>query len=225
MSENISMTDKAYFYIRNEIIKCRLPPDSEISEHDLSKILNMSKTPVRDALARLAMEGFVETIPRRGSRIKPVTVKNINDLFVVRCSLESTAASLAATHITDLQLDELDRLARASYTKHEEASIDYFVDANKKFHIAVAQASGNSRLVTLIAALLEESARFFYIGARLRDVTDLNMETNQEHSEIMQILRRHNPDAAKAVTLKHAESTRKGLIQAIINSGNLSVSL
>ena len=175
MSENISMTDKAYFYIRNEIIKCRLPPDSEISEHDLSKILNMSKTPVRDALARLAMEGFVETIPRRGSRIKPVTVKNINDLFVVRCTLESTAASLAATHITDLQLDELDRLARASYTKHEEASIDYFVDANKKFHIAVAQASGNSRLVTLIAALLEESARFLYIGARLCDVTDLNM--------------------------------------------------
>ncbi|WP_252354076.1 GntR family transcriptional regulator [Acetobacter sp. P5B1] len=221
----MSLADQAYIHLRQEIITCRLPPESEVSEHDLAKRLGMSKTPVHEALARLAMEGFVDIVPRRGSRIKPVTIKDINDLFVVRLALESTAASLAAIHITDNQLNELDRLAKASYTKQEEASIDYFIEANKKFHIAVARASGNPRLATLITALLEESARFFYIGARLRDVSDLNMETNQEHNQIVKILRKHNSAAAHEVILKHTESTRAGLIHAIMNSGNMSVSL
>lgn len=222
---DMSLADQAYLHLRQEIITCRLPPESEVSEHDLAKRLGMSKTPVHEALARLAMEGFVEIVPRRGSRIKPVTIKDINDLFVARLALESKAASLAAIHITEQQLNELDKLAKASYTKQEEASIDYFIEANKNFHIAVAEASGNPRLVALITSLLEESARFFYIGARMRDVSDLNMETNQEHNQIVQVLRKHDSAATHDIILKHTESTRTGLIHAIVNSGKMSVSL
>ncbi|AFW00716.1 GntR family transcriptional regulator [Gluconobacter oxydans] len=225
MQADPSLAEQAYHQLRQEIITCRLAPNSDISEHVLAKRLGMSKTPVREALARLAMEGFLETIPRRGSRIKPVTIKDIIDLFVVRSALESTAVSLAARNITDLQLAELDRLAKASYSSCEESSIDYFIEANRRFHIAVAEASQNPRLVTLIGNTLEESARFFYIGTRLRDVDDLNIETNREHAEIVKVLSRHDPFAASEVIMKHTESTRTGIINAILAKANPPVLL
>ena len=84
----LSLTDRAYAHLREEIITCTLRPGTDIGEHELAARLSMSKTPVREALARLTLERLVEAFPRRGYRVTPVTFKDINDIFTVRKALE-----------------------------------------------------------------------------------------------------------------------------------------
>ena len=161
-----SLTEQAYELLRREIITCALAPGADVSEAELAERLKMSKTPVRDALARLRTEGFVETFPRRGYRIVPMTLADMNELFDVRIILEGGAAELAAERITNAELDELDRLADITYDLEETLSLDQFVLANRRFHSAIARAAGRERLLTLVSRNLDELERFFYLGAR-----------------------------------------------------------
>jgi DNA-binding GntR family transcriptional regulator len=218
----LSLTDRAYAILRMEIITCQMRPGSEVSELELAERLGMSKTPVREALGRLNLEGFVETYPRRGYRITPVTIKDINDLFAVRGVLESRAAALAAQNMSDQDFDRLDQLADASYSLEEEKSLDHFVDANLVFHSMIAEGSKNPKLYNIIMALLHESQRFFYIGARTRDV---NVETNRDHSGIVDVLRNRDAAAASQIMAAHVEETRVGINQSILLSASAAVGL
>lgn len=217
-----SLMDRAYAILRREIITCQLPPGSEISELEIADRLGMSKTPVREALGRLDIEGFVETFPRRGYRIKPITLRDINDLFAVRSVLEQSAATLAARSMSDLQLDHLSALAAASYRLEEHHSLDHFVETNRLFHEAIAEGSGNPRLAALVMAHIEESERFFYIGARSRDV---NVETNRDHAGIVQVLRKRDGPAAGHIMGQHIDNTHKGLATSLLTSATGGVSL
>ena len=209
--EVLSLTDRAYRQLRREILSCRLEPGSEVSEADLAERLAMSKTPVRDALGRLRAEGFVRTFPRRGYLIVPLTISDMNELFDVRSIVEAGAAELAVERITPAELDELDRLADASYDE-SVPSLDQFIGANRDFHIAIARASGNGRLQQLVARQLDEAERFFYVGAKARDV---NPEVRNEHHRFVDVLRSRDRTAARAMAIAHNEGTRRGLIDVI----------
>jgi DNA-binding GntR family transcriptional regulator len=211
-----SLTEQAYAILRQRIITGEMPPGTEVSELELAEQLSMSKTPVREALARLGVEGFVEAFPRRGYRITPVTVKDMNDLFAVRSMLEGTASAMAAKNLTEAELDRLDELANASYVLEETSSVRSFIEANENFHAAIARGSGNPRLYGLVMSHLEECARFFYMGARARDV---NPETNNDHHRIVEVLRQRNAERAHTMMIEHNENTRRGLLRALIEQG------
>lgn len=211
-----SLTEKAYAVLRNRIITGAMPPGMEVSEPELAEQLEVSKTPVREALARLCVEGFMEAFPRRGYRVTPVTVKDMSDLFAVRGMLEGTAAALAAKNLTDDELDALDRLADVTYVIGEEVSTKTFVDSNQEFHSAIARGSRNPRLYALVMSHLEECARLFYMGARVRDI---NPETNDDHHRIVAMLRARDPEGARDAILTHNENTRAGILGALVASG------
>jgi DNA-binding GntR family transcriptional regulator len=215
-----SLTDKAYAIIRREIITCQMSPGSEVSEQELADRLGMSKTPIREALGRLDREGLVATYPRRGYRIAPITLKDINDLFAIRSVLERTAAVLAAQNMSDEELNTLEEFAVASYTLSEQNSLDHFVDANRSFHSMIAKGSKNPRLYNLLMSHLDESYRFFYIGAKSRDV---NVETNRDHIGIVDVLRKRDGVAAGQIMADHIEATRIGLNESILKSAFSSV--
>lgn len=216
-----SLTDQAYGELRQRIITGQLPPGSEMSELELAEDLSMSKTPVREALGRLGIEGLVEAFPRRGYRVTSVTVKDMNDLFAVRAMLEGTAGALASVNLTDAELDRLDALADASYVRGENTSTQTFVRANEDFHSAIAQATRNPRLFGLVVSHLEECGRFFYMGAQIRDV---NPETTNDHHKIVAILRKRDPEAARAAMVEHNENTRQGLLRALIDKTDSGLS-
>ncbi|WP_175860327.1 GntR family transcriptional regulator [Burkholderia cepacia] len=217
-----SLTEQAYAIVREKIITGELPPGSDISEPELAEQLQMSKTPVREALGRLCVEGLMEAFPRRGYRITPVTMKDISDLFAVRATLEGMAAALAASNLSDDELDMLDRLADASYVVGEGTSTKSFVASNEKFHLAIAQGSRNPRLVSLVMSHLEECDRLHYIGARSRDI---NPETNTDHHEIVAALRRRDAVEARRAVVEHIENTRRGLLESFIASSHGAVTL
>lgn len=217
-----SLTEQAYFFLRDKVITGELAPGTEVSEPELAEQLQMSKTPVREALARLCVEGFMEAYPRRGYRITPVTLKDMNDLFAVRGALEGMATSLAAINLTDKELDQLDDLVDASYIVGEEFSTKTFISANEKFHSAIARGSRNPRLYALVMSHLEECARLFYMGTRLRDI---NPETNDDHHRILGFLRARDSEMASQAMVEHNENTRKGLLASLIANAQPGLTL
>ena len=219
-ARRVSLTDQAYHLLRREIITCGLAPGSDVSEAELAERFEMSKTPVREALARLRTEGFVETFPRRGYRIVPMTLADMNELFDVRIILEGGTAALAAERITAAELEELDHLADASYDVEEKLSLDQFVGANRQFHSAIARAAGRERLTVLVTRNLDELERFFYLGARARDV---NPETRSDHHRIVDVLRTRDAAAARQILIDHNEATRAGLLAAISSGRRLDM--
>lgn len=214
-----SLTEKVYTMLRTEILTCILEPGKEVSEAELAERFDVSKTPVREALATLRSEGLVRTFPRRGYQIVPVTFGDMNELFDLRTILEAGAAELACKRITDADIENLNRLADVVYDRSEQPSLKRFIQANRDFHVAIAKASGNERLHQLLARQIDELERFFYLGARLRDVSG---ETQSDHHAIVDILSKRDPDAARAVMIRHNELTRQGLFQALASSRNIS---
>ncbi len=217
-----SMTDRVYAIIRNEVITCKLPPGLEVSEQEFAQRLEISKTPVREALARLALEGLVETYPRRGYRITPVAVKDINDLFTVRGALEGVATELATERMHDDEIATLETLAGANYTPGESTSVDAFVSANLKFHSAIAKGSGVTRLANMVISHLEEATRLFYMGVNVRDV---NPETNEDHLRIVALMKERSGEEARQAMLHHNENTRRGLLASLVSDRQSSLQL
>ncbi|MBE9604538.1 GntR family transcriptional regulator [Acetobacteraceae bacterium H6797] len=205
-----SLTERVYALLRAEILTCELEPGRELSEAELAERFQVSKTPVREALATLRSEGFVRTFPRRGYQVVPITFGDMNQLFELRTILEAGAAELACARITEAELAQLNTLADVVYDRQEQPSLKRFIKANRDFHVAIARASGNERLYLQLERIIDELERFFYLGARLRDVND---ETKDDHHRIVEILRSRDPEAARAIIARHNELTRQGLVQ------------
>lgn len=220
--KSISLADHAYLALRRDIITCVIAPGTEMSEPEIAQRFAMSKTPVREALARLIQERLVEIFPRRGYRVTPVSLKDVNDLFVIRSTLEALAAEMAARRITPAELDQLEALADVQYSPQETLTVEAFIEANNSFHIAVAKASGVPRLADHIGAYLEESARIFYMGAIARDVTP---ETHDDHKAILSALRAGDGGTARKAMITHCENTRRGMLTSLMLDVNSSLLL
>lgn len=214
-----SLTESVYAMLRKEILTCALAPGTEISEAELADRFKMSKTPVREALANLRAEGLVRSFPRRGYQIVPVTFGDMNELFDLRTILEAGAAELACKRITEPEIENLRKLADIAYDQSEPPSLENFIKANRDFHFAIARASGNERLFQLLAKQIDELERFFYLGARLRDVST---ETQADHRQIVEVLSKRDPEAARDIMIRHNDITRQGLFEALTRSQGLS---
>ncbi len=219
-SKASSLTQQVYERLRADILTCALEPGREISESELASQFNVSKTPVREALATLRSEGFVRTYPRRGYQVVPITIGDMNELFDVRTIVEAGAAELASQRISDVELEQLQGLADVAYDLAEQPSLRRFIQANAAFHLAIAQATGNDRIVQLVHRQIDELERFFYLGARLRDV---NTEARGDHQRIVETLRRRDPASARAIMIEHNEQTRRGLLQQLTERESLKL--
>jgi DNA-binding GntR family transcriptional regulator len=125
----------------------RASPGTAFTESSVARELGFSKTPVREALARLRRDGLVEPIARSGYHVAPVTLKDARDLFALLVLLEGEAASLAARHMDDPHhLLVLDLLCKSSFNPRDVSSIKTYMRKNTEFHITVARAGGNAHL-------------------------------------------------------------------------------
>lgn len=211
----VSLTEKVYEMLRNDILTCVLQPGQDLNEAELAERFSISKTPVREALSNLRQEGLVRTFPRRGYQITPITIGDMNELFDVRTILEAGAAEMACTRLTPADIDQLNRLADVVYDRGEKPSLGPFIRANRDFHLAIARASGNHRLEDLLSRQIDAMERFFYLGAQLRDVS---RETEISHHEIVETLAKADPALARITMIRHNDQTREGLMHSLTTS-------
>jgi DNA-binding GntR family transcriptional regulator len=170
---------QAYEYIKEEILSLRLPPNGRLNAIELAARLELSRTPVREALTRLEQEGLADREVGGGFRVHALTLKEIVDTYYVREALEVEAAREALAQITDELLDQLEKILRSSEALMSLSTYTKFIVGNRRFHAAIVKASGNAMLEQLMAPIAD---RVRLIGAmlvrgraaRLKEVLDEN---------------------------------------------------
>jgi DNA-binding GntR family transcriptional regulator len=210
-----SAADRAYAYVKGEILARRFAPHDLLSEGQLAGAVGASRTPVREALLRLEGDGLVRLLPKRGALVLPVTVDEMADVMETRRLVESFAARkvLSRRPPVDLApvLDGHLEAMRAAMRAHDVAA---YVQADRDFHLAIVAATGNEIITSLYRSLRERQLRMGTVN--LLDGTGSHVDpgrmssTLAEHERIRDALRAGRADAAvKAVAahLDHAEST------------------
>jgi DNA-binding GntR family transcriptional regulator len=218
----LTLTDRAYEMIRDQIVSRQLEPGAVFTEADLARTLGMSKTPVREALLRLQVEEFVQAIPRRGHVVAPIQISEIRDIFAFRSIIEGEAAALAARHARVEFIDELADLIEADQsgdgTNPDPARIAHMILVDNAFHETVALAAGNRRLHRTAVQLIREFERFYYFEARLPEFYDTDFVG---HQAVLDAIRTGDPETARTAMDAHIESSRRVLLKAI-TEGTLS---
>jgi len=201
--------DIIYQSIRRAIITLELEPGEILTEVDLSKQYNVSKTPAREALIVLAHEGFIEAIPRTGYRVTSVSMQDALEIFHLRILLEVEAAGLAADRISD---DEITALKENVYRESQfsQQSINYdtywkLYQLNQEFHYSIALASRNSRLANLIKQLIDEMERVLSWDPNLG-------EDFEDHNTIVDALEQRNKTKAEKAMKNHIKATRSRIL-------------
>jgi DNA-binding GntR family transcriptional regulator len=212
------LSDRAYERIRHEIITCAIAPGTEISEAQLCAHFKLGKAPVRMALNRLAHDGLVRAIPRRGYRVTVITIQDIHDVFELRLMLEPAAARMAAGKVDTQRLRALDEVCRAGYLPGDTRSTSRFLDANKAFHVEIARAAGNTRLAEAVEQLLDEMTRLLHLGLGPRN---RSQEMQREHRALVKALERGDSGTAERICREQIEAARGMVLSAILSSSSV----
>lgn len=197
MTQSDSLADLAYRRIEDMIVRRIFPPGTMISENQLADELGCGRTPIREALQRLRLEGFVEIHPRRGVLVSPVDVRRQLELLEVRRSLEVLSASLAAARVTEPERVEMRRLAVEFRDAAKQRDPERYLGVNRAIHDIKATATRNSVLETTIAALNALSRRFWY--SYIED-TDTFRDAAEMHATILIAIADKDAPAAVAAT-------------------------
>lgn len=145
--------------MREAIINGDLAPGERLMEVQLAEEMGVSRTPVREAIRKLELEGLVAMIPRKGAYVANYSLKDITDVFEIRAALESLAAGLACERITDDEIEELQQLV-VKVGEVKENDLEELVKVDTEFHDRIYKASRNSRLEQMISNLREQIQRF-----------------------------------------------------------------
>ncbi|UFN51079.1 GntR family transcriptional regulator [Roseomonas sp. OT10] len=207
-----SLTDRAVSQLRRDILACRLQPGETLSEAGTAQRLGLGKAPIRAALARLAEEGLIQAVPRRGWVVSLVTIRDIHEVFDLRLVLEPEAARRAAGRVDASALHRLDDVCACGYRPEDEESTLAFLDANKAFHVAVAELSGNGRLARQVDRLLDESTRMLVLGLRRRDRTG---EMAHEHHALVAAMALGRAGEAARIMHEQVSASRDMVLAAL----------
>ena len=209
------LTERAYERIHRDIISCAIQPGSEISENELATQYKLGKAAVRVALTKLAHDGLVRAIPRRGYMVMPVTLQDMHDVFELRLMLEPGAARMAAGKVNTQRLRMYDDVCREGYQRGDAKSTSRFLEANKAFHVTIAQATGNARLASAIEHVLDEMMRVLHLGLGLHKGSQ---DVLHEHRALVKALARGDGETAERISREEIETARNTLFSAILTS-------
>ena len=199
-------------HIREAIINGTFAPGERLMEIQMADEMGVSRTPVREAIRKLEMEGFVVMIPRRGTYVSNMSIKDINDVYEIRISLDTLAAGLAAERISDEELEELQRLLVKVGNAIEENDMAKVVEADIEFHDVLYKASRNERLRNIINNLREQitvirGVSMRYPG-RLKD-------TQEEHRRLVESIAARNVEKSQEIARIHLENAERTLMIAM----------
>jgi len=210
--EYMPLRDVVFNTLRQAIIKGELKPGEKLLEISLADQLGVSRTPVREAIRKLELEGLVVMVPRKGATVAGITKKHLMDVLEIRRALEELAIELACERITPEQLAELKATEKS--IKDAKDSEDSFAlsDLDEKFHEIIYSATNNPRLIQMLANLREQMYRYRleYIKA-----TDKRQKLVTEHNRIVKALDTKNAEIGRKAIRDHINSQEKAILERI----------
>ena len=198
--DNLTLSQRVYEHLRDEILADHLLPGTELSEVALSKELAISRGPIREAMGRLSAEGLITMRPRRRAEVRSLTPQELIDAYQVREALEVMAVRLAIPRVTEPDLARLDQLMERMAGHISDGAVREFFAANVSFHELLCELSGNPKLQEVHHRLEGEIGRFQSRTLALRGSMD---DSLTEHRAILAAIRLRDADQAAALTADH----------------------
>jgi len=212
----VSHADDAYARLRRDILLCRLAPGATVTEPELMGAYALGKSTCRIALVRLIHDGLVVSRPRKGYRIAPITLQDVEEVFSMRVQLEPLAARLATGRV---DVDELRALEAACRVRQPELpindQIDAFMHANTAFHLAIARASGHQRLHHTLANLMDEMSRLVALGF---GVQGTKPEIKHDHNAMIDAFADGDGKRAELIARRHIETFQAMTLEKVYAS-------
>ena len=213
------LAQRAYQQLRGDITRCSLAPGARITQAELVEEYGFSQAAIREALTRLNQDGLVEVIPREGYVISQMTLKQAQDLYETRLLVECEVARLAAARCPEAHLNQLTEIQEN--LTHWDDNIDQMVMTNSAFHIAVAEATGNERLLAMITGLHDELSRHLYLFYQIAQGQRMPPEIGYAHERLIEALETGDGEAAARATHVEIEFVRDTVLSALRESPSL----
>jgi DNA-binding GntR family transcriptional regulator len=211
---SLTKTEAAYQDLRWRILSGSLAPGISMNQEVLARDLGVSSTPVREALRRLESEGFVRFAAHSTVNVPPLSLRELDELYEVRSTLDPQAARLAASAASNEQIEAIKTMLHASsYTISNEKRFD----SNREFHRAIYSASGNSELVALLEQLWDRTERYRYIliATRVDEVT-----STKDHVRIVAALKHRDSDGIARLLEEHTRRSHDLTRDMLARSGH-----
>lgn len=201
--------------IRQAIIDGTFSPGERLMEIQLADEMGVSRTPVREAIRKLELEGFVVMIPRRGTYVADISIKDITEIYEIRTSLDVLAAGLAAERITDEELETLNSYLVELGKNVPTMNMDKIVELDTAFHNVLYTASRNERLVSIINNLREQLTG---IRGRSMSYPGRLVETMDEHRALVDSIAARDVERAQRAARVHIENAEQTLLRSLDRS-------
>ncbi|MCW0232261.1 MAG: GntR family transcriptional regulator [Ferrovibrio sp.] len=212
-----SQTRRAYDELKRRILDNELPPGTQALEQQAAEWLGMSRTPVREALIRLAQEGMVEVRPRHGMRVLPIAIADLRDIYDLLAGLEATAADIIARRgLQPAETAELDGLLAETTAALARDDLALWAEGDARFHRRLVEMSCNQRLILMVETIREQSHRARMATLRLRPKP---VASNEEHAALVAALRRRDAEAAVKLIRAHRLRSARLLIDLLEHHG------
>lgn len=198
-----SLSSRVFQKIRDNILNGTYKEQDELRENTIGKELGVSRTPVREALRQLELEGLVTIIPNKGAYVTGITPKDVKDIYIVRSLLEGLCARWATEHITEEQLDELEEIVLLSefhIKKEGHNNIEQIAILDGRFHAVLYEAS-DSRILSHV---LMDFHRYVQMARKSSIVSEERARKSiREHKQILRAIKDQDADLAEQLANEH----------------------
>lgn len=206
--DKYSLGSRAFHTIREDILSGRYQKGEELKEKTIGEEIGVSRTPVREALRQLELEGLVTIIPNKGAYVVGISQKDVRDIYEIRSRLEGLCARWAAEEISKEQLDELEENIYLSDFHLAKGNYEQLLELDNRFHEILYLASGSKELRHILSD-------FHHYVQRVRKITLASTEravhSNEEHRRIVEALKLHDPDMAEKEANQHLMNTIRNM--------------
>lgn len=203
MNEYLPLRDVVFNTLRQAILRGELKPGERLMEIQLANKLGVSRTPIREAIRKLELEGLVLMIPRKGAEVAEITEKSLKDVLEIRRALEDLAVRLACEKITKEELAELKNAGDEFKKVLKSQDITEVAEADVKFHDVIYMATDNPKLIQLLNNFREQMYRF---RVEYLKKAEVRPQLLAEHDEIIKYITEGNKEEASRVVTRHIEN-------------------
>lgn len=214
MDEFLPLRDVVFNTLRQAILTGELKPGERLMEIHLAERLGVSRTPIREAIRKLELEGLVTMIPRRGAEVAQITEKSMNDVLEVRRAVDALCVELACERITPEELDDLKEACErfAETVRAKEKDVKKIAQADVALHDIIVQATGNQRLIQLVNTLSEQMYRYRF--EYLKDFSQ-HEKLVEEHRIIYEGIVNKDKEKACEGARTHIDNQKNAIIKQI----------
>jgi DNA-binding GntR family transcriptional regulator len=211
MSQQL-LREKAYCQVKQKIVTMEYPMGKQLVEQDICRELGIGRTPVREALQRLARENLIVIIPRKGMMVSDITAFELNRLYEARAMLEPFCARRAAQLANKEQLRDFRRLFDQAEDMARQRRINELLDLDRNFHEGIVSILENPYIYEMAVRIYDLLARTWHLSFQRRSFEELT-NTITEHLCIVNALESRDPDKAEAAVLEHLRQYRAKVLQ------------